>query len=513
MMINMSMSMTAQTYNKDLEKSAKSGNVEAQRNLGICYFNGNGVKQSDKLAYEWLLKAAGSNDAEANFYLGKMYEEERVKVGGLIRIKGEDAKTIAFSSFMSAAQLGYAEAQIKIYHLYKNSDKEEAERWLNEAFKNGNAEAIYICAMQKTVSGEKYELLKQSAGKGYVPAQEALESAKVSADEEKNKVKPYRNIEVKKPNTILSILPMDILPIIDSLTIKGILNENDLAVIKSCTSLKYLDLTHCYTTLSEKEQKERNEEKAFLHSMFSLMGKVSDAKYKNGEISVSDNLYVQMFSELGKDKYQVKEGNKGCLIPAGAFMEMKNLVTVKLPYLATIIEGRAFMKCENLKYVEFPLYLEDIYGRAFKECTALENIEFPTSLKSMNKDTFDNCTSLKKVDLSKCIFESGYWNTYFNECTSLKEMHFPEGITVIGNQTFNANHRENDKWVSPECFYPKSLKKLSCGPFNTTVHFKSQEAPNIGGGQIRNCTVYVPKGSLTSYYAQLKDYNNTIKEE
>ena len=69
------------------------------------------------------------------------------------------------------------------------------------------------------------------------------------------------NIKLEKPGTILDQLPIDMLNKVNSLTIIGILDENDIAIINKCKSLKFLDLSHCYTTLSEKLQKVRNSEK------------------------------------------------------------------------------------------------------------------------------------------------------------------------------------------------------------------------------------------------------------
>ena len=58
------MSAISQTYSKDLEKKAKSGDSPAQIDLGICYLKGNGTEQDDKKAYKWFRKAANNNDVK-----------------------------------------------------------------------------------------------------------------------------------------------------------------------------------------------------------------------------------------------------------------------------------------------------------------------------------------------------------------------------------------------------------------------------------------------------------------
>ena len=55
------------------EKAAKQGNADAQRYLGSMYNNGDGVKQSYKKAGEWYAKAAKQGNADAQCILGFMY--------------------------------------------------------------------------------------------------------------------------------------------------------------------------------------------------------------------------------------------------------------------------------------------------------------------------------------------------------------------------------------------------------------------------------------------------------
>ena len=86
----LSVSVIGQTYSKDLEKSAKIGDVAAQRDLGICYLYGNGKKADFNKAYEWLMKAASSNDGTAQYHIGVMCEKgyiERTPIGSLTKVR------------------------------------------------------------------------------------------------------------------------------------------------------------------------------------------------------------------------------------------------------------------------------------------------------------------------------------------------------------------------------------------------------------------------------------------
>lgn len=52
---------------------AEKGNVSAQYNLGLMYYDGQGVTQDYVRAVEWYRKAAKQGDADAQYNLGKMY--------------------------------------------------------------------------------------------------------------------------------------------------------------------------------------------------------------------------------------------------------------------------------------------------------------------------------------------------------------------------------------------------------------------------------------------------------
>jgi TPR repeat protein len=59
-------------FQKTLE-AAEQGHAEAQFNLGLMYYNGQGVPQEYKAAVQWFRKAAEQGDAEAQFNMGSMY--------------------------------------------------------------------------------------------------------------------------------------------------------------------------------------------------------------------------------------------------------------------------------------------------------------------------------------------------------------------------------------------------------------------------------------------------------
>jgi len=89
---------------------AKQGNAVAQFNLGVMYYNGQGVPQDDKTAVKWYRLAAEQGYADAQGNLGQMYR------------KGEgvpqDYKT-AVKWYRLAAEQGDADAQKAVERLEK----------------------------------------------------------------------------------------------------------------------------------------------------------------------------------------------------------------------------------------------------------------------------------------------------------------------------------------------------------------------------------------------------------
>ena len=61
------------TYLRLLHLLADEGNPNGQFNLGLAYYNGQGVRQDFAQAMKWLRKAADQGVAGAQFILGDMY--------------------------------------------------------------------------------------------------------------------------------------------------------------------------------------------------------------------------------------------------------------------------------------------------------------------------------------------------------------------------------------------------------------------------------------------------------
>lgn len=156
---------------------AQEGDAEAQYQLGLLYFNGQGIIHSWTEAIKWFSLSADQGNANALYQLGLLYKQslnetlrlppevigcwrEAAKRGdadaqnelGECYYRGlgvEESKTEAVKWWQKAADQGHADAQIRLGDFYVDSNKTESEKWYNlglEQYRKlatqGNADAL-----------------------------------------------------------------------------------------------------------------------------------------------------------------------------------------------------------------------------------------------------------------------------------------------------------------------------------------------------------------------------------
>ena len=138
-----------------LLESAKSGDLNAQRKVGLGYCSGQVVKQNYPKALYWFYEVAkqkgvnkvivekirwiASKDADAQFLLGKCYSE-----GQGVATNLEEA----VNWYRKAAEQGNAKAQYSLGDCYEygygvTKNETEAANWYRKAAEQGNAKAQY----------------------------------------------------------------------------------------------------------------------------------------------------------------------------------------------------------------------------------------------------------------------------------------------------------------------------------------------------------------------------------
>lgn len=284
------------------------------------------------------------------------------------------------------------------------------------------------------------------------------------------------NIVVKEPGNILKYLPMDKLTQITSLTISGRMYETDIAIIKMCTNLQYLDMATA--TISESPES---------------------------------------FERRKNDIFQSHDPMPDCYIPTEAFSDMR-LKTVILPRNLKAIYHSAFKGCKSLQKVDLGESLVTIGGSAF-ENTQLVAVSFPNTLKEIYGDAFENVRNLKIIDLSHCTINeyltmSGL-NSNLGKLPDMEAFYMPDGITTCAAFFFYEDNFGGECPKLKDFYVGKDVKSIDRKIRGINLHFQSELAPEIGRfSEVSNCTIYVPQnGNITSYFAKFNGNGNKIIQE
>jgi len=176
-----------------LLEAAEQEHAWAQRNLGVMYYDGNGVPQDYTEAAKWYRKAAEQGLDDAQNYLGVLYEngegvsKDTAKAAELYRKAAEQGHvhaqnnlallyqagegvpqdyTEAAKWYRKAAEQGLDDAQNNLALLYQNGegvpqDYTEAAKWYQKAAEQGNADAQnYLGILYDTGNGVQENPLK-----------------------------------------------------------------------------------------------------------------------------------------------------------------------------------------------------------------------------------------------------------------------------------------------------------------------------------------------------------------
>ncbi len=161
-------------------KSSENGNLQAQYNLAVMYENGEGTKENLDEAIKWYKKSSeqGNNDSiEALKELG-IYEQDNEELVVFVddeEEKQEEKKEEINEFYKTALQA------------YKNNDYKKAFEYFTKSAENGNSKAQYnLAAMYENGEGTKENLeeakkwYKKSAEQGNNDSIEALKELDIN---------------------------------------------------------------------------------------------------------------------------------------------------------------------------------------------------------------------------------------------------------------------------------------------------------------------------------------------
>lgn len=128
-----------------LQMLALQNNVDAQYELGMCYYEGKGVGRNYEMAAKWLSMAAAKNHPDAQYFLAWLYSMGYGVEKDLVK---------SFELYLAAAQQNNANAQYALGSCYGKGvgvkqNYREALEWSEKALKNGLRIAAYAVGVYK----------------------------------------------------------------------------------------------------------------------------------------------------------------------------------------------------------------------------------------------------------------------------------------------------------------------------------------------------------------------------
>ena len=225
-------------------------------------------------------------------------------------------------------------------------------------------------------------------------------------------------------------------------------------------------------------------------------------------------------------------------IGSSAFWNCIGLTSVTIPNSVTSIGFMAFFYCTVLTSVTIPNSVTSIGVDAFLGCFGLTSIDvvsdnsnycsvdgvlfnknktiliqypmgkqgaytIPNSVTSIENDAFYACTGLTSVTIGNSVTSIG--ESAFQDCTGLTSVTIGNGVSSIGNFAFTSCRRLTSVTI------PNSVTSIGDGAFYECTGLTSvtnyAATPQIINNSVflsvnmSACTLYVPKGSLSTYQA------------
>ena len=183
-------------------------------------------------------------------------------------------------------------------------------------------------------------------------------------------------------------------------------------------------------------------------------------------------------------------------IAHSAFEVLRRMTKFVVPEGVTTIGEQAFNTCYNFESIVLAESVKTIGSRAFDDCDKMKEITIPNKVTELSDELLVRCNLLEKVNLPDGITTIGIGT--FSYCPSLKTIEIPKNVTQMGYDVFA--ECDNLKEIHCKATVPPAAKN---GDVSIFRNFEKDE-----------CTLYVPKGSLSAYQTATdwKGFKQTIEE-
>ena len=226
-------------------------------------------------------------------------------------------------------------------------------------------------------------------------------------------------------------------------------------------------------------------------------------------------------TEIGNWAFFGCSGLTSLTIPSGvtsigdsAFMGCSGLTSLTIPSGVTSIGYYAFDGCSRLTSLTIPSSVTEIGGYAFSGCSGLTSLTIPSGVTSIGGYAFYDCSGLTSLTIPSSVTEIGRYAFY--GCSGLINLTIPSGVTEIGSEAFEGCSGLTSLTI------PSSVTSIGDWAFEgcsglTSIYVYPENLPELGfnvffGCDAKNCTVYVPKGTIDDYKLSKFGYFEKIVE-
>ena len=210
-------------------------------------------------------------------------------------------------------------------------------------------------------------------------------------------------------------------------------------------------------------------------------GKLSILDLSEAKIVAGGDAYVR-YSE----NYYTSNDKLGHYI----FYGCSGLTSLTIPSSVTEIGVDAFNGCWKLTSLTIPSGVTSIGYSAFWGCSGLTSLTIPSSVTSIGWGAFEGCSGLTSLTIPSGVTEIG--NSAFQDCSGLTSLTIPSSVTSIGNYAFVGCSGLISIYA-----YMEKIPEFGYNVFNCNA---------------KNCTVYVPKGTIDDYKLSKFGYFEKIVE-
>lgn len=288
---------------------------------------------------------------------------------------------------------------------------------------------------------------------------------------------------IEKAGTLATFIG-DNISQITRLKLSGLINGDDVIILKRMDNLIYLDLKDCSIVEGG-------------NSYASGMWATEPARYYTSNNSIGPRMFCTPY----KLKKIILPDNV-IEIGLSAFEGNSSIEEISIPNSVLTISKDAFMFCRKLKTITLPNNLSKVESHLFYECSSLTEILIPNSVITVEGYSFSGCSLLAKITLPKSLKTIGYGAF---QKTAIEEIVIPENVSVIGGYAFTECNKLTTltipvsvKDIGNECFL-RSLK------INKVFLYATPTVLTLIGSRLfsdivyENAILYVPFGKRDSF--------------